>query len=1620
MTKSLLFITALFFYSLLGFSQTEHSYLLDEDEKQTISSNPGWFEQINANLTQMEYNVSFDKSKNKYQSPNRANNIRSYYRPGLWELKNRVDSAGHNWNIGIELLGIYADDYALNEESFEPSVEIKEKVKENSIEFDHKSYVEQYINSSEGVRQNFIVKDAPKGTSILTVSLKLEGMTAKQASSGGLIFSKSEEELLSYSGLKAWDNNGKELDAIIELIDNHRWSLVVQTEGAIYPITIDPIICNKSALDANTILESNQTLAKMGTTVSGAGDVNGDGYSDVIVGAYLYDNGQLAEGAAFVYHGSSSGLSTTANNMVESNQTNALLGWSVSGAGDINGDGYDDVVAGALYYENGQTDEGAAFIYLGSSSGLDTTVSSILEEPSHYGGGMGVSVTGAGDVNGDGYSDIVVGLYWYNNGHIGEGAALVYHGSSTGIDTNLILTIEGNQGHASLGTSVSGAGDVNGDGYSDVIIGASGYSNGETREGAAFIYYGSSGGLDTTGRSMIESNQAFAAMGSGVSGAGDVNGDGYSDIIVGVSSYDNGQTNEGGAFVYHGSATGLDTSVKSIVESNQSNAAMHSVSSAGDVNGDGYDDVIVGASSYANGQSREGAVFVYRGSASGIDTSASSFFESNQAHARMGYSVAGAGDVNGDGYSDVIIGAYDYDKGETDEGAAFVYHGSSSGLTTSASTFYQSNQTTAYMGWSVSGAGDVNGDGYSDVIVGVEGYDNGQVGEGAAIVFHGSSNGVSTTASSLMESNQVGATMGISVSDAGDVNDDGYGDVIVGASNYTNGETTEGAAFIFYGSSIGIDTSASSIVESNQAQAKMGFSASGAGDVNGDGYDDVIVGAHNYNNGEDFEGAAFIYHGSSTGLDTTVASLLESNEAYAFMGWSVSGAGDVNGDGYSDVILGSWNYTNGQTREGATFVYHGSSSGVDTTISSFYESNKAEGRMGYSVSGAGDVNGDGYDDVIVGASSYNNGESGEGVALVYHGSSNGLDSIASSLFESNQASAYMGNSVSGAGDVNGDGYSDVIVGAFRYDNGETDEGAAFVYLGSSNGLDTIASSFFESNQATGRMGSGVSGAGDVNGDGYDDLIVGASSFSNGENNEGAAFVYYSCPSCGATTERISVVECYQYYSPSGKLWTESGIYTDTIANYVGLDSVIIVDLEILKTTSITIDTSACYIYVSPTGESWTASGTYIDTVLNRLGCDSLLLSVNLIILEASSQTINVSSCYSYLSPSGKEWTVSGTYLDTISNSAGCDSLMAINLNILESSSETINVSSCYSYLSPSGKEWTVSGTYLDTISNSVGCDSLMAINLIILGSSTDTINVRFCYSYLSPSGKEWMISGTYMDTISNSVGCDSIVSINLIILEPSTDTINASSCNSYLSPSGKLWTASGTYLDTIYNSVGCDSLLTINLVILESSSETINTSSCDSYWSPSGKQWTVSGTYQDTIANSVGCDSLVTIELEVNSVDLGVDVVWPGLTSHEDSGTYQWLDCNNNYAQLTNEMAQSYNPQNNGDYAVWVKAQNGCEDTTACYSYTMASIDEIDLGLKYSPNPTTGLIKIELSNSIEGKLEIYNAYGQLLIMESIDATKVIEQELPPSNGLYYIQIIGRGGELALFKVIKQE
>ncbi len=416
----------------------------------------------------------------------------------------------------------------------------------------------------------------------------------------------------------------------------------------------------------------------------------------------------------------------------------------------------------------------------------------------------------------------------------------------------------------------------------------------------------------------ITGEQAGAHYGYNARTAGDVNDDGYADVIVGASQYDNTGTDEGRAYLYYGGEMGLSLYPSWTMGGIDDHAwAGFAVNTAGDVNGDDFADVIIGAR-YTSGNA-PGQAYVYYGSATGLKATADWTMSTNQDNDRFGHAVASAGDVNGDGYDDVIIGASQYENGGPDQGRVFVYHGSAMGLATTADWSYGSTIDNEWFGYSVNSAGDINGDGYDDVVVGSSSGDR-------VMVFQGSGDGLSQTPDWTFSSGQSGSHLGTgtSVSGVGDVNKDGFADVLVGAQSYTNPENREGKVWLFYGSENGLSITPDWTTESNQAQTAFGWAVGELGDVNQDGYADFLIGADEYDNSQTDAGQVYLFLGSPNGPATTAAWTAEGTESNGRFGHAVSGAGDVDGNGYPDLVIGQQNYSGGLSGQGRSLIYYAS------------------------------------------------------------------------------------------------------------------------------------------------------------------------------------------------------------------------------------------------------------------------------------------------------------------------------------------------------------------------------------------------------------------------------------------------------------------------------------------------------------------------------------------------------------------------------------------------------------------------------------------------------------------------------------------------------------------------
>ncbi len=408
---------------------------------------------------------------------------------------------------------------------------------------------------------------------------------------------------------------------------------------------------------------------------------------------------------------------------------------------------------------------------------------------------------------------------------------------------------------------------------------------------------------------------------------------------------------------------------------NITNQFGFSVASAGDVNGDGFADVVVGAPNYASGQADEGAVYLFLGAASGPSTDPSLIIESNSANAQFGYSVSSAGDVNNDGFSDVIVGAPGSEPcAYANGGEGFAFYGSASGL--SSTPDWEHHVCVGnFFAQSVAAAGDVNNDGFSDVIVGCPGCMSSGSFDGDAFVFAGSAGGLLTVAFwryDTADGDASAANFGSSVAGAGDVNNDGYSDVLVGADAWASA----GRTFLFYGG----NTMSLTPDWSDVLPVTSLIRASGAGDTNGDGFDDVLVGYPSVNIAGE-HGLVALFFGSATGPSTTANwAKTGSDFSTTLLGSAVSSAGDINNDGFDDILVSTTAFEFNGDPTGRAYLFLGSASGPETTEAWIATGDMANAAFGKSLACAGDVNNDGLPDVIVGSSGY--GDS-SGRALIW-------------------------------------------------------------------------------------------------------------------------------------------------------------------------------------------------------------------------------------------------------------------------------------------------------------------------------------------------------------------------------------------------------------------------------------------------------------------------------------------------------------------------------------------------------------------------------------------------------------------------------------------------------------
>jgi Ca2+-binding RTX toxin-like protein len=1004
-----------------------------------------------------------------------------------------------------------------------------------------------------------------------------------------------------------------------------------------------------------------------GRSVATAGDINNDGFDDFIIGA---SGAKGAAGAAYVVFGGADGLPSTLE-LSGLNGSNGFklsgvsakdaAGFSVSGAGDINKDGFDDFIVGSLRGDGSVKDSGAAYVVFGHGGAFNANIDlgklngsdGFKLSGAALNDFAGASVHAAGDINGDGYADIVVGAEAADSNGSDAGTAYVVFGHGGNFTSNIDLSaLDGTTGFALTGRlafdrngwSVSSAGDVNGDGIDDLLVGAVAAGSQNAYTGEAYVVFGHSGsfsptlnvsGLNGSNGFAIKGQANYDGVGYSVASAGDINGDGYADLIVGAPYSDQPGKDAGSAYVVFGHG-GSFSSTLSLAGLNGTNGFKIeglqagdytglSVSSAGDVNGDGIDDLIIGAPDA--GSQYDGAAYILFGSTNGFSASVDLqnlnaeqgfWVFGSQSGDSTGLSVSAAGDIDGDGYADLLIGSPFADPHGKSSGSVEIIYGAD--LLGMGKATAKADVLTG-----TSGPDTLRGFGGDDTLIGLAADDILNGGTGNDLMKGGSGNDtyfVDSAGDTIDEegNSDTGDTVNASVSvdlvtlgggkienailsgtgaldvlgnakdnhltgnAAANILNGGDGaDVIVGgggsdkidagaqddsivigdlwfasidggagidtltlsgagmrllASRIGDGSITGIENFVLAGEGSGIEISLAALQAEAPGVTQFMVSTTEGGLIwIGD---EFTKGAHQTVDGNDYtaytaSGVTVLVESSITlpppaqpiatlnlaALDGTNGFKVDA--ANTFDGMAVAGAGDLNNDGFDDFVVGSFYGTlpSDPSKLVSAYVIYGGKDGFPAS----FDPSKLDGSDGYVITGvaayknsiasSGDFNGDGINDIVI-SSTYGgpSAPANAGVVYVVYGTDQGVSEIDLSALNgsngfkltSSTARAFLGNSSSIADDINGDGFDDLVTTAPNYGNGL--DGVTYVLFGHGGGsaatLSLSAASgaggFKIVSPDGGHFGASVATL-DFNADGFADILI------SSNNDQAAAVVF---------------------------------------------------------------------------------------------------------------------------------------------------------------------------------------------------------------------------------------------------------------------------------------------------------------------------------------------------------------------------------------------------------------------------------------------------------------------------------------------------------------------------------
>jgi len=775
-------------------------------------------------------------------------------------------------------------------------------------------------------------------------------------------------------------------------------------------------------------------------------------------------------------------------------------------AGDLNGDGFDELIVGDYQALDASGNDGLVSIYAGSAAGLSATPDWTL---TGEGGLFGFSLS-VGDVNGDTFGDVLVGAPNHDPpGLTNAGQALLFYGSAAGPSAVADWTVEGALASGSLGQAVATGGDANDDGFDEVALGAPGEVAPNSAAGRVHVLLGSAGGPGILPQ-LLSANVQSRRDGRALVWA-HTDADDYGDLaIVG-----DGITNSAGnrLYLHSGTAFGLDPSATSVWTLSPSSSDNWTVSAA-DLDGDGDDELMYSAGSvpqivlsslsgapaqgYDLGNSVVSAggdfdgdgqpeLLVGSGGAynplAGGGTGSAQVYgldgttwiprpvwiaEAERTGGALGTAIA-TGDFNGDGFDDAAAGDWQY----APDGAVVAWYGSPTGLdgTASRGAFDTiSNNTARDPGFLV--LGDVDGDGLAEIAASQPGDGTAFSNGGRVEILRGATVGFDSPADWTFDGTAVNEYLGSRMA-AGDFDDNGYADLVLSTGSLA------GELRVHPSLNAGPVGSPTLTLDGDDPADLFG-AAFIAAELTGDAYDDLMVGEPGWG----FEtGRIRVFEGSAAGLTSTVAWSLQGTTPGHRLGGSLAPPADIDGDGLDDLLIGSPDFGTGS--EGLVQVHFGTPTGYPASPDWLYQGSVTNESVGDRI-WLGDVTGDGTAEVLVRTLT------GAGGLLAFYGGGT-LPATPDWSYGMPNTSIYLGaefgHTATLPGDINGDGAPDLIVGIPGWREPSNDQGAVAIWFGNPAGLALAPDRVLPGGQGNRHYGWGLGALGDPNNDGLADVVI---------------------------------------------------------------------------------------------------------------------------------------------------------------------------------------------------------------------------------------------------------------------------------------------------------------------------------------------------------------------------------------------------------------------------------------------------------------------------------------------------------------------------------------------------